>query len=84
MRERSIILWVKGEDPPSERAKITAANFSGFLPRSVAFSIREVDRDMPEVTRVPSLVFYAGTQVVYVIEGEINLDSVSNAIKRLS
>jgi len=83
MRDRSIILWVKTGDPPSERAKIIASNFTGFLPRSIAFEIREVDQSAPEVTRAPSLIFYAGEQIVYKIEGELDLETVMNAIKRL-
>jgi hypothetical protein len=83
MKERSLILWVKKGDPPSERAKIIAPAFQCFLPLDAEFSIRDVDPSAPEVTRVPSLVFYLGEQVVYKIEGELDTDTVINAIKRL-
>lgn len=83
MRDRSIILWVKKGDPPSERARIVAPSFQGFLPRDVEFTIREVDPSAPAVTRVPSLLFYLGDQVVYKIEGELDTDAVINTIKRL-
>jgi len=80
---KRLVLWVKQGDPPSERAKLAAASLERILPAHIAFEISAVDENEPCVSRVPTLLFYLGPHVVYSIEGDITLDSVVAALRRL-
>ncbi len=83
MRTRHLILWVKQGDPPSERARLSAKSWSRVVPPGIDLEICQVDVDAPEVSRVPCLHFMLGEDVVYSLEGDITLDAVVEALRRL-
>ena len=80
---RRLVLWVKRGDPPSERAQLVAESWRRLVPPGIALSIRQVDERNPEVSRAPCLNFLLGDDVVYAIEGDISLDAVICALRRL-
>jgi len=82
-RTRHLILWIKQGDPPSERAKVTAEGWRKIVPANLGVQVRTVSTEEPEVSRVPCLNFMLEDEVVYSIEGDITLDAVLRALRRL-
>jgi hypothetical protein len=63
---------------------MSASGLQKLIPPEIQFEIREVNAGEPDVTRVPSLVFYAGDLLVRRIEGELDLNEVVTIIKDMS
>ena len=78
-----MVLWVRHDDPPSERAKLVAGGLERLLPPGVCLHVVQVDEDRPDVPRVPCLQFRSGDRVVYALEGDLTIDRVINALRKL-
>lgn len=83
MRTKHLILWIQQGDPPSERAKLAAEGWSRVIPQTLGVRVCSVNPEEPEVSRVPCLQFMLDEEVVYSIEGDITLDAVLSALRRL-
>jgi hypothetical protein len=82
-RTKSIILWVRPHDPPSERAKIITRGLLPLLPPSVTLTVKNATQELPPVVRVPSLVFYLEGHIVSILEGVQDLDSILRTLRNL-
>ncbi|NIV34216.1 MAG: hypothetical protein GWN58_33615 [Anaerolineae bacterium] len=53
------------------------------MPPGIDLEVCQVNVDAPEVSRVPCLHFMLGEDVVYSLEGDITLEAVVEALRRL-
>jgi hypothetical protein len=83
MRTKTLILWVKAGDPPSERARLVAKTWQRVLPLEISLELASVNPECPEVVRVPCLQFKLDEEVVYCLEGSITVDAVLGVLRRL-